>query len=185
MQGMKIFAMFARVTLSRKPEWLDEFRKKFDEPCELHVTLVQPRYIEVENVERLQKEAGRFFSSIATSPRVYFDEIVSGPDTDGITIMIGSRNAPALVAFQKDLCGLFAPYGQYTKPEYEGYEKNFWPHLTIGRKLSEEQFQEASGYLKEGVVCEGAVEEVVLAIVDEQTVEQANNPANRTLYSLE
>lgn len=181
---MKIFAVYARVVLTKKPEWLDAFREEFDEPFELHITCVQPRFIDEDRCVELRQTVDQFFQTGICQINFYFDEIVSGPDTDGVTIMIGSRDMPSLVSFQKSLVAKLAKYGSYTKPEYEGYEKNFWPHLTIGRKLSANQAQRAYECLKNGAVCQGRVEEVVLTIVNEQTVEEARNPLQRSTFTL-
>lgn len=181
---MKIFAVYARVVLTKKPEWLDAFREEFDEPFEPHITCVQPRFIDEDRCVELRQTADQFFQTGTRPIHFYFDEIVSGPDADGVTIMIGSRNVPALVSFQKSLVAKLAKYGPYTKPEYEGYEKNFWPHLTIGRKLSADQTQRAYEFLKNEAVCEGRIEEIVLTIVNEQTVEEARNPVHKSTFTL-
>lgn len=48
---MKIFAVYSGLKLSKRPEWLDDFRKKYDDPYEYHIILKQPSYIKKEQQE--------------------------------------------------------------------------------------------------------------------------------------
>jgi len=50
---MKIFALYIKIQLDKNSEWLSEFRKKYDEPGDLHITLIQPRYIDENKVRIL------------------------------------------------------------------------------------------------------------------------------------
>lgn len=59
---MKIFAIYPRLNLTQKPTWFDGFRLKYDEPYELHITLIQPRYIDEQMVDGLRLRVSNFLN---------------------------------------------------------------------------------------------------------------------------
>ncbi len=181
---MKIFAIYSNVKLDKKPDWLDEFRKKYDKPYEFHITLKQPCYIEEDKVSELKEKISNFFNTSKYKFEVVFDSIVSNRDEDGITIMLKANNVNDLVLFQKDLCTYLGEYTTYLKPKYKGYEKDFVPHITIARNISETQEMEAMKYLQNEFVCGGEINSVTLSIVNNNTPEESKNPANQSIYSL-
>lgn len=180
---MKIFALYTTVALIKKPDWLDDFLKKY-QLRGLHVTLVQPRFVEEEKIDKLKKKISHFFSErAASSMSVVFDELIYNSSESG-AIMACARDAKNLIQLQKDLCLELAEYNEYVESLREEYEKNFRPHITIGDEIPQEKYQESLGYLKDGCRCEGAIQNVVLAIVRDMTTEESNNPANKIMYQL-
>lgn len=180
---MKIFALYATVTLTKKPDWLDGFLKKY-QPRGLHVTLVQPRFVQEEKINKLKKKTSDFFSERATGNiNVVFDTPIYNTNESG-AIMVCAKDAENLIQLQKDLCLELSEYHEYVESFREEYEKNFRPHITIGDEIPEEKYQESLKYLKNGCLCEGVIRGVVLAVVRDMTTEEANNPANKIMYQL-
>lgn len=184
---MKIFALYTDVTLIQKPDWLDSFVKKYQQR-DLHVTLIQPRFIEEDEIPQLKEDIAQFFSEYSGGPlRVAFDDLIYDNKKSG-AIMACAKSAPVLVQLQKDLCHILSGHPQYADPIREEYEKNFRPHITIGDEIPEEGYQESLSYLKEGCYCEGEIRGVVLAIVNTMTsdtsLEQSVGSADRTLFNL-
>lgn len=180
---MKIFALYTTVTLTKKPEWLDAFLKKY-QPRGLHVTLVQPRFVKEENVVELKKTISQFFLRCTIGPLdVVFDKPVYNENQSG-AIMVCASHAEILIKLQKDICSTLSGYCDYVELIREGYEKDFKPHITIGDDIPEEQYKESLSFLKEGCLCEGVIDNVVLAVVNDMSNEEASNPANKTILSL-
>ncbi len=98
--------------------------------------------------------------------------------------MIRAQSARQLVNLQRALLSALVQYTNYVDARHQEYEKNFEPHITIGRDLPARQYGEALKYLKDGCVCVGTIKEVVLAVVKDDTVEEGMNPANHTVYRL-
>ena len=184
---MKIFALYAKFDLTSGPPWLDEFRKKYDEPWDLHITLKQPCFIPDEGVEKLRSRVKSFFSELQIPSHlipINFKEIFTHKGEHGMTIMVRAKPAKLLSALQKDLVRALADYTDYVDPDSRAYEENFDPHITIGRRLSPEHHREASTYLADGYVCEGIIKKVVLSVVKDETLEEGLDPANKTAYDL-
>lgn len=184
---MKIFAVYTNVELTKQPPWFDEFRQKFDQPWDLHVTLKQPCFVEEGSINDLKQQLSQHFSAGQAGSNtlsVCFDGIVTGDkDQDGVTIMLRVKDSKELIDLQKDLLSVIPKY-DYVKPHHQAYEQNFDPHITIGRDLSDQQYAEASEYLRSGCSCGGIIQRIVLAVVNQDTVEEGTNPDNQTIYSL-
>ena len=181
---MKIFAIYSNIYLTNKPDWLDEFRKKYDKPYEFHITLKQPCYVEEDKIPELKEIVLNFINSSTISSKtieIIFNEVVFDKDEEGTTIMIKANNE-SLTQIQKNLCASLLDYTDYVKPKYKNYEENFVPHITIARNLSEAQEGEAIKYLQNGFLWGGEINSFVLSVVSENTPEEAKNPANQNLY---
>lgn len=201
---MKIFGLYTNVTLTKKPEWLDAFLEKYQSRG-LHVTLIQPRTIEENDTGVLKQKISQFISEHSGSISLVFDELIYNKEEAG-AILVCAKNADTLMKLQKDLRLALSEYKNYVEPVGENYEKNFWPHITIGDKVPQQQYEEALDLLKDdscheevidGAIsrltksplksdcrCEGTISEVVLAIVSDMTTEEANNSNNKTIYQL-
>ena len=182
---MKIFALYTNLTLYQKPTWFDEFRVQYDEPCELHITLIQPRFIEEGDIPALKELVSAFFAKMPISAHkidVTFGEVSVKSGLGAI--MLVAKDGGTLARLQKNLRTLLSAYRTYTDPLTQSYEENFEPHVTIGKNLSEDRYQEALRILKGDVICVGIVDEIVFPIVRQTTLEEACNPANQTRYRL-
>ncbi len=185
---MKIFAVYARVHLTQKPDWLDDFRSKYDEPYEYHVTLKQPCVIKDELVPELKIKLTNFFSNLKTPNnkiRLTFDSLnVPMVTPDDICIMINATKIDEIKELQKSVLLTLSEYNQYLDIKYKAYEENFQPHITIGRKLNQQAYSLASKELKDNYLCEGIITQVVLGVVQNDNPTEANNPNNQTVYNL-
>ncbi len=184
---MKIFAIYAKVVLIKKPIWLDEFREKYDEPYEFHITLKQPCFIEEGKILDLKQKVSDFFEKLTVPNHqiaIVFEELVIDKDEEGMTIMLKAKDASDLIKIQQDLRSWLRDYKGYVKEKYQGYEEQFVPHITVGRHIPEIEEKAALKYFENSYTCEGIVKDAVLAIVNEVTPEEAKNPLNQMVYSL-
>jgi 2'-5' RNA ligase len=184
---MKIFAVYANVTLTKKPEWLDGFREKYDERYDFHITLKQPCFINEAEIDRLKESVETFFRELKVPNGkidLVFNAMKIDKDKKGHTIMLNAKPSGPLIATQRNLRSLLADYTSYVDTRTEDFEKKFVPHITIARHLGDDQFREAMQYMKSDTTCAGEIKEFVLSIVNEISAKEAKNPLNKTIYKL-
>jgi 2'-5' RNA ligase len=185
---MRIFGLFADVTFTQKPAWLDDFRARYDEPYNYHLTLKQPCYIQKEKIPELKGEVQEFFSTQEIQGHridLVFDRLFIRPESPkGAYIMILAQENPVLMKFQRHLREALAQYQNYLTPESSQWERDFKPQITIARHLSPEQLKDARRDLHEDYRCVGSINEVYLQVVEEKNVGEANRQDNRTIFLL-
>lgn len=180
---MKIFAIYTNITLTSKPPWLDSFVLKYN-PWGLHVTLKQACSIEDREVSLLKKKVSRFFNEYKSHPIVIAcNHVERGNDEHGPILVLAEKNEE-LMNLQSAICAALSDYSNYVDPDTEAYEKNFRPHITISYGIPANEYRECLKILKDGCTCTGIISEIVLSVLERVTVEQATNPANKTLYKL-
>lgn len=181
---MKIFYISARIELTKKPEWLDRFREKYDKAYKYHVTLKQPCNIEDNKVEKAKAKFEALLHAKNYSPfTLKFDELVSDKSPSGNCIMINSSDSN-LNNFHAEIVKTLSEYKDYLKPMYEQFEENFQPHITIARELDDNSVTEVLREVPSDYYCEGVIQELVFLVVSEKNVEQANDRRNQTIYKL-
>lgn len=184
---MKIFAVYARVELIKKPDWLDDFRARYDEPVEYHVTLKQPVFIEEDKVQDVKNKLEKFFSSLEIYNHeilLTFDSLQISLYTPDICIMINASNIDEILKLQRDILSTLKEYNQYCEIKRKAYEENFKPHITIAQKLDEQKYLNAKKELEQDYTCKGIIKEIVLAVVNNPTPEEGGDPKNQTIYKL-
>jgi len=185
---MKIFAVYAKVELTKKPNWLDDFRSKYDEPYEYHVTLKQPCVIEEDLIPEIKAKLNTFFSNLKTPNHkmvLTFNSLnVPMVSPDDICIMINATKVDEIKELQKNILSTLSEYNSYLDIKYKAYEENFQPHITIGRKLDQQSYAMASKELKDDYICEGVITQIILGVVQNDNPTEANDPNNQTVYNL-
>jgi GrpB-like predicted nucleotidyltransferase (UPF0157 family)/2'-5' RNA ligase len=183
---IKIFALYTRVKLTQKPEWLDDFRKRFNQAYDIHVTFIQPRYIDDEKVDDLKSRVTEFFDQNKLTEKdrtIECKDLVYGKNSEGLyTFMLLAEKSENLLAYQKKLKEYLKDFGNYVEPTKEKYEIDFKPHITIGVDVAEDLVEEAKSYFQPNDSVSGVMNEMVLAVVKEQTVEESLNPDNLTIF---
>lgn len=186
----KIFAIYTRVNLIKKPTWLDDFCKKYNQPYDYHITLVQCRFIDEVEIPKLKEKVDEFFNGLSISDhKIEVDFSIPVIDDGGVEkgegcIMINAVKNDQLINLQKNLVKLIVNYKDFYKPKLEEYERNFEPHITVAMDLDKEQFESAIKDFRSDFQCIGIVDEVVLSIVNEISPEESKNINNLTLYKL-
>lgn len=185
---MKIFAVYLSITLTKKPEWFDEFRDKYQGTKILHVTLIQPRYVqedEIENIKKKIKEVPDTFTFTVNDKKLIFDTLESGQESNGkYLFMLLAQPNFALAKLQRELIQALETYNNYCDELTKEYEANFRPHITIGVNISPEVQEDAKSYFDTAYVCVGEIQELVLPVVKDRSVEEADNLSNLTRFSL-
>ncbi len=143
---MKYLYIRSDTQVRSKPEWLDAFRTKYDEPYPYHMSL--KRVVEITDEEaawvsaRLHEIAKRH-----TPFEVTFSDVIEGKTGRGHVIMILAKNADKLHALRNEVYETCKEFTKYQYPEYAGFDATFNPHLTIARHLTDERLKEARAAL--------------------------------------
>lgn len=185
---MKIFVVTADIELTEKPKWLDDFRKRYDKPYKSHVTLKQTSFAEESQIDDIKHRLNELFKTIDIPEHkieLEFNALnIDDKDPNDVCIMINAAENDRIKKLQHDVVLALSPYTHYYKPEYEGYEKNFKPHITIGRDLNSEQLLTAREELKQDYTCKGIITKAILIVVDNFGPEEAEDVTRQTIYPL-
>lgn len=183
----KIFAVWCKVELTKKPAWLDDFRLKYDLPYEYHVTLKQPCYIEENDFKKVKLIMDNLFIKYLKTKNITlnFTKLELDSDLDDSFIYILSEKNQELERIQKIIVKELKDYSEYEQTKNREYEENFRPHITIARKLDNVRFKQAQSELKNDYMCTGIIKEVILSCVKEVSIKESMDPKNRVVYKLE
>jgi len=183
MDNSGFFQISADFELKSKPDWLDDFRSKYDLPYDYHITFKAKTHFRSEDIERLKAET-KLMAARHQPITVDFDELSIAPTSKGWCIMIKARPNEGLLKFQKEISEIFSKYGEIISEERASYEKDFKPHITIARHLTDEQLEKAKSELKDDLTCNAIIKDLVLATVENDVSEQWSKPENRKFYKL-
>lgn len=182
---MKIFAVYSVVILEKKPDWFDDFRLRFDKPYDLHITYKQPCWIDDDEVENIKSKLNNIFQVNQGKIDIEFDRIVASKGEDEkYCIMIVAKKNERLMKIQKCIVHVLKDYRDFLEAETQSYEDNFMPHITIGRDVSEEDWKLWQKKIEDDCLCAGCVDEIVLSVVKEITVDEAKNESNMKKYKI-
>lgn len=185
---MKTIAIFCKVIIEPKLDWLDSFRAKYDEAYDYHITLKQACYVDESSVADIKAKLEQVLNSVQIPNHqieIEFDTLSANPvGNDGMCIMLNASDSPAIVGMQKQITTALAEYDNRRRPESKIWEENFKPHITIGRKLETAVSEKAISELPADYTVHGKVSEVILVVVDEYTPAEATNPKNMTIFKL-
>ena len=90
MSKKKIFSISSDFQLLKKPDWLDDFRKKFDQPYSYHVTLKTSTCFDNNRVENLKGDLDAIAKKYPIIP-VKFNELFINSAPKGKCIMIKAK----------------------------------------------------------------------------------------------
>lgn len=183
MSNKKMFNIVAEFELSKKPNWLDDFRKKYDKPYDYHIALKNCTYFNKDDLRNIKLNLKKVLEPY-NKIKVVFNDLFINSASKGECIMIRAEKNETLMRLQKELSDEFSKYGEYVSEEARKFENNFEPHITIARHLSPEQLNNAKKELKEDTYCEAIIYEIVLTIAKDDIFEEWSNPNNETLFSL-
>jgi 2'-5' RNA ligase len=183
MPNKKIFNVVAEFELDKKPDWLDDFRKKYDKPYHYHITFKNNTYFEESDLEKIKIDLENILKSYRKI-KIIFNNLFFSQTSKGNYIMIRAEKNEALDKLQKEISSKLSKYGNNISEEYKKFETNFEAHITIARALTQEQLNSAKTEMKEDIYCEVELKEVFLTIAKEDTFDEWNNPNNKTLFKL-
>ncbi len=176
---MKIFAIYFKIKLTQKPDWFDEFRDKYKGTEILHITLVQPRYVKESRIQDIKSKISEILNKYKFTneyKNIIFNKLDSGQGDDGkyLFMLLAEKNK-TLMNFQKNLIESMKEYDNYYDEVNKEYETNFRPHLTIGVNIDPKDKNKAMQYFSSKYTCVGEVTELVLPVVKDRSVEEADN----------
>lgn len=187
---MKIFALYFKVELTKKPEWFDEFREKYHGAIGSapHITLIQPRWVDDADIPAIKTTVAEVLEKhtfVDEDKKIVFDELVSGlEDTGNYVYMLTARRNDHLMASQTDLRDALTGYGHYYAEITREYETRFRPHLTLGNGVPPDQKEAADRYFSSDYICTGVITDLILPVVKDMTPEEADNPNNLTTFEI-
>ncbi len=186
----KIYAVYCIVKLTKQPNWLDDFRKKYDEAYDFHITLKQAAYIEESHFSEIKEMLDGILNEFVKTKRkitLTFDKLLldeGEKKEESGYIYLFSENNDLIDDLQTKIRNELIDYSDYLNPKSIDYEYDFKPHITIARGLVGDRFNEAVAELKKDYKCEGEITEVILSCVKEISVGEAHNPNNLTEYKI-
>lgn len=186
---MKIFAVYLRLNLTTKPEWFDDFRSKHSSTSILHITLIQPRYIDESKIQdvkdRITKVLGENIFKVEDK-KIFFDvtKLEWDEDDTGYILMSFIRENQSVFKLQKALVDVLREFDTYCSETTREYELNFRPHLTVANGIDSNTKEDTLKYIPEMNGLEGNITDLVLAIVKEKTLSESENPDNWTVFNL-
>ena len=185
---MKIFALYVKVSLTKKPEWFSDFLEKYFEPVDLHITLIQPRYVDEKQIDDLQSKIIKTIKNISIreiDKKLFFDKLVIDKESDGkYMFMLNVRENNFLINFQKELRLALMDYNLCVDDANKEYEINFKPHITIATNLDENSKEEAEKYFDSDYEYEGLIGELILPMVKDTSIEERTDVNNLRIFKL-
>ena len=180
---MAIFFVSFDFELTKKPRWLDDFRKKYDYPYPFHITLKLNTYTRKENIEQIKeavaKTAAKYKPLDITFNKIKFDKTKTG-----YAIMLNAKKNENLLSLQSEIKSGLSKFGRNLKAYHEVFENNFTPHITIARRLKKRGFEKAKAELGNDIVCKAYLEIIDLSIMKKATFEESSDPKNKTQFRL-
>lgn len=181
---MKQFLVTAELDLSQKPDWLDNFRKKYDEPYVFHITLKPGTLVQESDIPKLKKTIQGIIKNYNPLEIEFNNIVFSNNSPTGICIMIPAEENTELKKLQKNLLLSLSAFGELEKIHHKPFDENFWPHLTIGRRLSKNLADNAKKEIGQDSKCKARIFKIVLTIVENMNVEDLSKPRNKTIFNL-
>lgn len=185
---MKIFAIYLRLNLIQKPEWFDNFRQKYSEPVDLHITLIQPRYIDETRVDDIKLKVSNYLneSKFGTDDKtIKFSNIVCDKEVNGTyTIMLLAENADKVLFIQKGLKELLMDSTEYVDQVTIDYEENFRPHITIGTNIDKNTLDTVQSCFQSNNEVAGVLTDLVIPIVKDTSLQERMDINNQIILDL-
>jgi hypothetical protein len=150
--------------------------------------LIQPRFISEEDIFVIKHIAASFFESFEI-PNHRIDVVFNTflPEetiSENYSVMIGDVEDKILLNLQKSLLSVLGDYTNYCDPKTKIYEQRFRPHITIGSDLDRQTYTKALDELGNQFSYKGSVSEIVLSIVNEDTVEESKKLEDMIVFKL-
>ena len=177
---MKIFAVYSRLIFTKKPDWLDAFKNKYNYPYAYHVTLKQPTYIPEDEIENVKNTLASLFNKVKFPEHkidIVFDNLVI--DTP---IMIEATKKGEVGTLQDKVAIVLKSYNNFVNPGSKNWEEDFKPHITISDDLDAERLEQAKLDIQKDVRCEATIKEVVLSMAEDMT--SSEDSKEKTIYKL-
>lgn len=181
---MKIVSVYAHIKLLQKPGWLENFRKKYNNPFDYHVTLKQMFFVnesELADIHHRLRDLFRTRPVPGHSITLTFDTLRADKDDGSILIMAQANDE--ILRLQKMVISKLSDYTRYYSAELKQYENHFEPHLTIAFDLGD-RFDSALSDIHHDIECVGEVKKILLSCVNEISLKETTNPKNLTVFRL-
>lgn len=184
---MKLFAVYCLVDLVNKPDWLDEYRRKYDKPYDFHVTLKQPCYIEESQIPSLKEKLLTFFNKPnfnGSKIKLNFNQVILDDENPNDGCVMIRAEDERINKLQRQILDELQGFNEYYESDMKEWEENFKPHITVARGLNSEKLILASSDLPQNYSFEGLIEKVELSIIDSKDADNASAQKDTTIYNL-
>lgn len=181
---MSYLYISAPLSIVKKPKWVDEFRKKYDEPRLFHVSLKRAAKISKRDEKKVKQLAAEI-AARNTAETLTFSKIFFGKSSSGHYIMIGIEPNKVVKKLLKDCYTTFLPYAKYVRPENAEHDKQMKTHLTIGRRLTPAQFKKAKAELPKKVKIIARLNSLSLALNPSSDSDYYDDPRYLATFKLQ
>ena len=122
----KMFHIGADFELSKKPNWLDNFRKRYDKPYNYHITLKNPTYFNGDDLKDIKLNLKRVLEPY-NKIKVIFKNLFINPSSKGECIMIRAEKSEMLVRLQKEISTKFFKYAKHISKKHSTISSYTFP----------------------------------------------------------
>jgi 2'-5' RNA ligase len=178
---MKIFAVYLRINLIIKPSWFDDVRSRYSSTSILHITLVQPRLVDDIKVPDIKNIVDNVIESTkfgAVDRKLNFVNPDMVEDEGKYLLMSYIEGNESIIRLQKNLIEKLRAFNSYCSDITREYELNFRPHLSIADQIDQDSRVEVLTLVNKDIKLEGEIKDLVIAVVNEQTVTESEDPMN-------
>lgn len=180
---MAIFYVSFDFELTKKPKWLDDFRKKYDYPYPFHITLKLNTYTKKKDLQKIQETVTKIASKYKPLD-ITFNKITIDKTKTGYVIMINAQKNQQLLSLQSEIKSKLTKFGRNLKKYHKDFEDNFVPHITIARRLNKNELEVAKAELGKNIECKARLDRVFLVIMKASNFEESSDPKNKTVIKL-
>ena len=176
-----IYNIVAEFDLIKKPKWIDAFRLKYDKPYRYHISFKTLTYFDEANLENLKNEL-EIIVNTHSNIKVIFNELHINPTSKGGCIMIRAEHNSKLIELQNEISNKFSKFGKNISKQYNSFERNFDPHITIARHLTVDQLENAKKDLKKDLFSKTIMNNLVFGVAKKDTFEEWSDPKNKSFF---
>jgi 2'-5' RNA ligase len=178
---MRAFYITTDFSLTVKPDWLDSFRTKYDDPGSYHVTLKNAVLYKEEDIQTIKNNI--FEISLETEPFIItFDELYLGKTAKGHTIMIKAPPDNKIFSLQQRVQQAYIYFNEYLDDLHKSFDTNFNPHITIARHLNDTQFETAKNEMHSNLHCEATINNLTLTFEETEDAKEILASEVKTSY---
>jgi len=184
---MKIFAVYLRITLNTKPDWFDDVRNRYSSNSILHITLVQPRLVDeikIPNIKHIVNDVIEITKFDELDQKLNFVNPALVEDEGKYLLMSYIEGNESIIRLQKNLVEKLHEFNSYCIDITKEYESNFRPHLSIADQIDHDAREEVLTLVNNDIKLEGEIKDLVIAVVNERTVLESEDPRNWIILDL-
>jgi len=174
---MKIFAVYSVVKFENNQTLLNNFREKYDEPYNAHITFKQPVYTDEAEIDNVKKILSKLHK-----PKSKIDIKLNSIKESAGLLMLEVKKNEMLADLQNRIMVLLSEHTNYVDATTKQYEINFEPHITVARNINKQNILLVKHELEKILPLKASVNSITLAIVSDISPKESRDHKNLTEY---